>query len=343
MQADMADASSSSRMSAVLERCLRRAQRKKTLARRGLEPGTIHDVRVALRRCRSLAEGFANLDPHPVWRKLLKACKKQQNGLADFRDLQVMREWLRRLPLSSGPVGRTLSAALTEEGVAAQKKAETSLDSFPQKRWKRWQIRLPARAQIIPANQPRLAMIALERLARVRRLDRHWHRQHTMSAWHRLRVAVKRFRYIVESFLPEQHAAWKSDLKMLQDLLGEGHDLDVLRAKILDVASKKHMPKRDVQGALRQVDGAIAKRVMEFEKLVYQEPPVGRPGERKLKAAGSRVQTPWDRWRLELRKVAGVTARSAEGRAPSSASRVRPAAARIRRSRGALRRISSAP
>ena len=45
--------------------------------------------------------------------------------------------------------------------------------------------------------------------------------------YHRLRIAIKRFRYIVENFLPLQHAAWSDDLKQVQDLLGEVHDLDV--------------------------------------------------------------------------------------------------------------------
>ncbi len=39
--------------------------------------------------------------------------------------------------------------------------------------------------------------------------------------------AIKRFRYIVENFLPLQHAAWSDDLKKVQDLLGDVHDLDV--------------------------------------------------------------------------------------------------------------------
>jgi exopolyphosphatase/guanosine-5'-triphosphate,3'-diphosphate pyrophosphatase len=47
-------------------------------------------------------------------------------------------------------------------------------------------------------------------------------------ALHQLRIGIKRFRYIVENFLPQQHEAWGSDLKELQDLLGDVHDLDVL-------------------------------------------------------------------------------------------------------------------
>jgi hypothetical protein len=47
-------------------------------------------------------------------------------------------------------------------------------------------------------------------------------------SFHRLRVGLKRFRYSIESFLPARHALWGRELKRLQDMLGEVHDVDVL-------------------------------------------------------------------------------------------------------------------
>jgi len=52
--------------------------------------------------------------------------------------------------------------------------------------------------------------------------------QKKAKPWHALRIGLKKFRYTVEGFLPQHYEAWGDDLKRVQDLLGEVHDLDVL-------------------------------------------------------------------------------------------------------------------
>jgi HD superfamily phosphodiesterase len=70
--------------------------------------------------------------------------------------------------------------------------------------------------------------LALERWTTARELHRRALRNRSQVAFHTLRIGIKRFRYIVENFLPEEHKLWSDDLKHMQDLLGEVHDLDVL-------------------------------------------------------------------------------------------------------------------
>ncbi len=156
--------------SSALKRSIRRALGKQKRARKKLGLKPVHDLRVALRRCRSLAEGFSAIDPDPVWRRLRKASKEQQSGLSDLRDVQVLANWVEPLRLTAGPAGTTLAKHLRKRERRAKREARSSLKSFPRKRWKRWLRRLPVRAELIPVNECRLTQLVLEQLTRVRDL-----------------------------------------------------------------------------------------------------------------------------------------------------------------------------
>src|SRR5579862_7798537 len=57
----------------------------------GFDADPVHDLRVALRRCRSLADGMIAIDPDASWKDMKKAGRKLFQALGELRDMQVMQ------------------------------------------------------------------------------------------------------------------------------------------------------------------------------------------------------------------------------------------------------------
>jgi len=276
---------------------LRRVRSEQTLAADHLAAGPVHDLRVALRRSRSLAEGFSELNPHSDWRHLQKACKELLDGLTDLRDSQVREEWARRLGFDKGALGESLVESLKDDRHHARRVARKTLAHFSGKRWKRWRRRLPKRAERIMSPEAQFARLALHRLKKARALENYWRVHKTRQAAHHVRVALKRFRYTVESFLPGL-SAWSADLKKLQDFLGDIHDLDVLRQRVLPlIRAKAGSDEREKW--LARIEAARSKAVEDYWRAITLRPANG--------AQAAHPRTLWDRWEKGLGKLAGVT------------------------------------
>ncbi len=197
----------------------------------------VHDLRVALRRCRSLADGLKSLDPRPEWKAMKRAGKAVFQSLGELRDVQVMEEWVAQLGEMSDPASVKMLHYLTNRQHELKVHAATALRDFDRKQWKRWGTILPRHAQKLRPGNLVFKHLALERWTEAYELHRRALRNGSKLALHNLRIGIKRFRYIVENFLPEQHAAWKDDLKDMQDVLGEIHDLDVFWATALQTGA----------------------------------------------------------------------------------------------------------
>ena len=196
----------------------------------GFAPGPVHDLRVALRRCRSMADGLMANDPDPAWRQMKKAGKRLFSSLGELRDAHVMEDWVHRFDTPGDPVTNTVLNFLAAQEAAFKQQAAQALLEFDRKQWRKWCRQLPHRAGRVRSGGAIFKHLALERWTEAHDLHRRALRNRSQVAFHSLRIGIKRFRYIVENFLPQEHADWAADLKELQDLLGDVHDLDVLWA-----------------------------------------------------------------------------------------------------------------
>ena len=268
-------------MDRVLEECDRAAA--------GFEADPVHDLRVALRRCRSLADGLMAMDPDPSWKEMKKSGKKVFQSLGDLRDMHVMQEWIEKLSDTSDPVAAKLLNHVHTREVDGKQTAFRELEQFDRKQWRQWSKTLPRRAARVRPGSAVFKHLAIEKWSDAYELHKRALRTRSQTALHELRIGIKRFRYTVENFLPGQHAAWGEDLKKLQDLLGEVHDLDVLWNMAVEIAA---FPDPETKARWRETLNQERSKRLEQ----YREKMVGR-------------HSLWQVWRAEL--PAGVQLRSA--------------------------------
>ena len=196
-------------------------------------PDPVHDLRVAIRRCRSMADGFLSVDPDPAWKEMKKLGKPLFSSLGELRDVQVMSEWVTSLSedrRSGSP--HCCSHSLAPQRERTKGRRARGACSFDRKRWTALNAKLAKRTEEVPLEGLVFQHLALERWMEAHELHRQALRNRTQVGYHQLRIGIKRFRYTVENFLPQRHEKWAADLRDLQDALGEVHDFDVLRAMI---------------------------------------------------------------------------------------------------------------
>jgi len=230
------------------------------------EADDVHDLRVALRRCRTMAEALGEVYPDPGWRKVKKTSRALFHALGELRDTQVERGWVKKLaPAGSAPRRHMLrTLALRERGL--KENAVKALDRFDRKEWKKLDRKLDPKARFFPLESVVFQRLALARLNEAVQLYEQARKRRSTAAWHRLRIGIKAFRYVVENFLPQHYQAWANDLKKCQDLLGELHDLDVLRIDLRRNAVS--LDTKIVSDWIAGIDRARKLRIAEFAALV---------------------------------------------------------------------------
>jgi len=266
-----------------LDSWMARAAELAEKARHGWHPDDIHDFRTAIRRCRTLAEALSEVNPDPGWRKLKKSTRKLFRTSGELRDTQIKLEWLKKLSSASDPLRRHVVSVLEARIVGNQNSWKRALAKFDPKDWRRLSEKLANKSHFFPPESVVYQRLALTRLNEVAVLYDVARKRRSRIAWHRLRIALKRFRYTLENFTPHRGEPWLESLKRMQDLLGEVHDLDVLRREIW-----RHKNKLDtalIERWLESMEQRRKRRLAEFMAIVGRNPQV------------------WQVWRTGFRSV----------------------------------------
>jgi CHAD domain-containing protein len=260
-------------------------------------PDPVHDLRVALRRAILIADLMRDLDPGADWKSMRKAGRRLFRQLGTLRDTQVLAEWVEKLgaqdEASTVVLLEGLKAKYEQDHAAAQDAAR----EFDRKQWRDWSRELAERFRHVASDKPACESLALEIWGKMRDLHRRAQKSQSRIAYHRVRVELKKFRYAVENFLPSMYSGWAPDLKFLQDLLGEIHDLDVLTQII---SKSKRLSDEAARAAWAQkIQGERAARLQQYRaKMAGKPSPLwtwreGLPQERELRSAGLAKLAEW--------------------------------------------------
>ena len=241
---------------AGLAHWISRVLKQRKRAAKELRPESVHDLRTALRRCLSMEDAHSEFDPHPDWKKMKRAAKRLLKNLGGLRDSDVLLEWLDKLEVAKDKTGADLRGAIEAERANFRQEAEDALKNFDQQKWKSWAGELTPRANSFLPDSLELRYVALERWQQAFERHRFSMRSRSKIGYHRTRVALKKLRYTIEIFLPAQKMKWGEELRQLQNLLGEVHDLDVLWSKLI---SLKPAVDREAKAAWKAAIGAERK------------------------------------------------------------------------------------
>lgn len=272
---------------------MKRVLKEAALARKDFDEDAVHDLRTALRRCRSIAVAMQQVDASRDWQAMEQEAKRLLDGMSILRDAQVLHNLRAKFSNRSGPAGQILAEETDRLEHKGERKAGKRLRKFDGKHWREWTDDLPERAAKIPLEGAVMQLLGLEHWSESWDRHRFAMRSRSMVAIHKLRVSVKRLRYFAENFLPERHARWGEQLKRVQDLLGDIHDLDVLWSHLARLRRRISEQERELWRD--EIHARRAPLLAEYQEMSKGPDSIWQRWRADLPAAGE-----LDRDRLEL-------------------------------------------
>lgn len=234
---------------------LRRLHEATPIARDGVDPEGVHQMRVASRRLRAAFQVLEDTGADPVTtRRMRTRLRALANSLGETRDADVMLEaldaYLKDLSSEVAPGLEPIRQSILTRRTRARKKMLQQLDRGATHKLlssiQKWAERGAAKAKR-PGDVPQPVLVRHFAPSAI------WRRYEEILAFetvmpapiptlHQLRISGKRLRYTLEFFAGAMRGEARdirSQLTNLQDLLGGIQDADFALALIDDLAKRK--------------------------------------------------------------------------------------------------------
>ena len=219
-------------VSAQFDRCL------------GGEESSLHDLRVALRRLRSWIRAYRPELEDTVRKKTLRGLRKLAHATNPARDAEVMIEWVEQqteLSARERAGVRYLAERLAGERTKSESDAREQMnDKLPRlvaalsKELRSYWVRYDVEETTPPRSMAPVTRDTI--IAQAERLSRAIDRIESLDdadAIHRVRIAAKRLRYLLEPIGAPTAASLVERLTALQDSLGICHDMHGLVNRVI--------------------------------------------------------------------------------------------------------------
>jgi CHAD domain-containing protein len=212
----------------------------------------LHDFRVALRRTRSWIKAFEDELGSSIRKKHRRRLAAISQAAGAARDAQVHAAWLRDVEDSLRARDRPGAEWLLHRVMEQQREADAALGSIVAEEFAAtatsvasdlavYTVRIDLRNPLAPATlgqamAPRVLALAAalgDRLSAVQSMQ-------DQAVAHAARIAGKRLRYVVEPIAEgvEGGPALVKRLRILQDVIGEMHDVHVVAEEVIQAAEE---------------------------------------------------------------------------------------------------------
>lgn len=224
----------------------------RTLAVAAIDVEAVHDLRVAIRRTRAALGLVRGVYPEPERAHFRDEFGWLARATGEARDLDVFAAWLRRygstVPERVAAALQPLEARLRRDRTAEQTRLVERLGSERAQRllaeWER-ALEISDRSAVAAAASGRIDRLVQARFAKAldktRRLAAGLGARPAAQEIHRLRLAGKRARYLLELFTPLYPTELVEHLlpafRALQDALGDYHDAALQERRVLEFSS----------------------------------------------------------------------------------------------------------